>query len=184
MPRQTASRVAKRPIILPDGVKIDLDSDRVTVKGPRGTLDQPLSPLVEVKLVDGRIEVTQVEATKPSKAMSGLIRSLIQNMVTGVSAGFTRILEINGVGFRAEVTGDGLTLNIGYSNPVQFPLPAGVEATVDKNTRITLSGIDKQLVGQTAARIRALRPPEPYKGKGIKYAEEQIRRKVGKAGVK
>jgi large subunit ribosomal protein L6 len=184
MPRQTASRIGKRPIPLPEGVKIDLGPDKVTVQGPRGTLSQVLSPLVTVSVADGQVQVTQVEMTKPSKAMSGLIRSLIQNMVTGVSAGFSRVLEINGVGFRAEAAGDRLTLNVGYSNPVQFPLPAGVEATVDKNTRITLSGIDKQLVGQTAARIRALRPPEPYKGKGIKYAEEQIRRKVGKAGVK
>ncbi len=184
MPRQTASRVAKRPIALPAGVKVDLDPEKVTVQGPRGTLKQALSPLVEVNVADGQVQVTQVEATKPSKAMSGLIRSLIQNMVTGVSAGFSRVLEINGVGFRAEAAGGRLTLNIGYSNPVQFNLPDGVEATVDKNTRITLSGIDKQLVGQTAARIRALRPPEPYKGKGIKYAEEQLRRKVGKAGVK
>jgi len=184
MPKHTASRVAKRPIQLPDGVEIELSPTRITVKGPRGKLGQDLSPLVAVAMEDKRITVGQVVQTKPSKAMSGLIRSLIQNMVIGVSVGFTRILEITGVGFRAEAQGDKLTLNIGYSNPVEFGLPPGIEAAVDKNTRITLRGIDKQLVGQTAARIRALRPPEPYKGKGIKYAEEQIRRKVGKSGVK
>ncbi|MBU0513242.1 MAG: 50S ribosomal protein L6 [Proteobacteria bacterium] len=184
MPRHTASRVAKRPVGLPDGVEIELSPTGITVKGPLGTLRQDLSPLVAVTMEDKRIKVGQTEETKPAKAMSGLIRSLIQNMVTGVSVGFTRVLEITGVGFRAETKGDKLTLNIGYSNPVEFGLPPGVEAAVKKNTRITLRGIDKQLLGQTAARIRALRPPEPYKGKGIKYAEEQIRRKVGKAGVK
>ena len=184
MATMTQSRVAKRPVTVPSGVKVDVNNGQVIVTGPKGKLQETVSPLVDVAVDSDQVRITRREETKQAKAMSGLYRSLIQNMVTGVSDGFVRVLEINGVGYRAEVKGSKLVLQLGYSNPVEFDIPKGIEAAVDKNTKVTVSGIDRQLVGETAARIRALRRPEPYKGKGIKYAEERIRRKVGKAGVK
>ncbi len=178
------SRVGKQPVILPSGVEVAIDEAKIEVKGPKGALSRELHPLVRVSQQDGKLTVSPVEDSLKARGLWGLFRSLINNMVLGVSQGYSRVLEINGVGYRAEIAGDTLKLALGFSHPVEFKLPEGITASVEKNTVITLSGIDKELLGQTAATIRAFRPPEPYKGKGIKYAEETIRRKVGKAGVK
>lgn len=178
------SRVGKQPVGLPQGVDVKIDGQKVEVKGPKGSLSREFHELVEVEQADGELRVKPREESQTARAMWGLTRSLLNNMVVGVSAGFTRVLEINGVGYRAEMKGEVLNLALGFSHPVEFPLPTGISAAVEKNTQITLTGIDKELLGLTAARIRAFRPPEPYKGKGVKYAEETIRRKVGKAGIK
>jgi len=178
------SRVGKQPVTVPDGVQITLDEAKIEVKGPKGALSRELHPMVRVSQEDGNIVVAPVDDSLKARGLWGLFRSLIQNMVTGVSQGYSKVLEINGVGYRAEAAGSTLKLTLGFSHPVEFALPEGISASVEKNTIVTLSGIDKELLGQTAATIRAFRPPEPYKGKGIKYAEETIRRKVGKAGVK
>ena len=176
------SRVGKQPVILPSGVEVALDEGKIEVKGPKGALSRELHPLVKISQEEGKLIVAPADDSLKARGLWGLFRSLINNMVMGVSQGFSRVLEINGVGYRAEASGSTLKLTLGFSHPVEFALPEGIGATVDKNTIITLSGIDKELLGQTAATIRAFRPPEPYKGKGIKYAEETIRRKVGKAG--
>jgi large subunit ribosomal protein L6 len=178
------SRVGKMPVKLPSGVEVKIDGPKLQIKGPKGSLQRVLNPLVSVSVADGQMLVKPVDDSLKARGMWGLYRTLLQNMVRGVSQGFKRVLEINGVGYRAEATGKALKLTLGFSHPVEFPLPAGVAAAVEKNTVITLTGIDNEVLGQTAATIRAFRPPEPYKGKGIKYAEETIRRKVGKAGVK
>ncbi|HEC31022.1 MAG TPA: 50S ribosomal protein L6 [Deltaproteobacteria bacterium] len=176
--------MGKLPIPIPKGVEVKLTENKITVKGTKGTLSQSIHPAVIVKVDDGVITVKNRYENKFSRSLWGLTRSLINNMVEGVTKGFTKVLEINGVGYRADVQNRVLNLTIGFSHPVEFRLPDGIEASVDKQNRITISGIDKALVGQTAARIRALRPCDPYKAKGIKYADEQIRRKVGKSGVK
>ncbi len=177
------SRIGKRPVPIPDGVQVKLENDLLTVKGPKGELKRKIHPKVQVKIDSGSVEVTVEETSREIKALHGLFRVLIDNMVTGVSKGFEKSLEIVGVGYRAEVSGRSIIFNLGYSHPINFPLPEGVDAKIDK-TRITLSGIDKELVGLTAAKIRDLRKPEPYKGKGIKYEDEIIRRKAGKTGAK
>lgn len=174
------SRIGKNPIQIPKGVSVNVGGDVVTVKGPKGQLQMDLHPAVTVVAEGNEVVCTRHDETRQSRAAHGLIRAQTANMVRGVSEGFTRRLEINGVGYRAEVSGKKLTLQLGYSHPIEFPLPEGVTAAVDKN-QVVLSGIDKQKLGATAATIRAFRPPEPYKGKGIKYAEETILRKVGKA---
>ena len=176
------SRIGKKPIELPKGVTVTLEGDKIKVKGPKGELSRGVPPLVAVKVEQDKVTIDRSSGDRKGRAMHGLARSLVQNMVTGVSTGFTRELEINGVGYRADVKQGVLNLALGYSHPLELFLPDGVEAKVEKN-RITLSGIDKEALGQIAAVIRGQRSPEPYKGKGIKYAEEQIRRKVGKAGV-
>ena len=178
------SRVGKQPVSLPSGVEVALDESKIEVKGPKGVLSRELHPLVKISQEEGKITVAPVDDSLKARGLWGLFRSLINNMVVGVSQGYTKVLEINGVGYRAEAAGNVLKLTLGFSHPVDFALPEGISASVEKNTIVTLSGIDKELLGQTAATIRAFRPPEPYKGKGIKYAEETIRRKVGKAGVK
>lgn len=178
------SRVGKKSIPVPGKVNISYKDKLITVKGEKGTLSRTLHPLVDLNIEDGIIRVTLNETTRNSMALQGLTRSLIAGMIEGVDKGFERVLEIQGIGYRAEASGKRMTLNIGYSNPVNFNLPEGIDASVDKNNIIRLSGIDKQLLGETAAAIRRLRPPEPYKGKGIKYAEERIRRKAGKTGTK
>lgn len=178
------SRVGKQPVSLPQGVDVKINGQDVQVKGPKGTLNRRFHDLVEIQQADGELRVKPRETSQTARAMWGLSRALLNNMVLGVSQGFTRVLEINGVGYRAELKGDTINLALGFSHPVEFKLPSGISAAVEKNTQITLTGIDKELLGLTAARIRAFRPPEPYKGKGIKYAEETIRRKVGKAGIK
>jgi large subunit ribosomal protein L6 len=169
---------------VPQGVTIDYKMPKLTVKGPKATLSRDIHPKVELVFEDSVILVKPVDESREARALWGLTRSLVNNMVVGVSTGFTRVLEVIGVGYRADVQGNGLNLALGYSHPIQFPLPEGITAEVDKQNRITLHGADKELLGLTAARIRALRKPEPYKGKGVKYAEETVQRKVGKAGGK
>lgn len=176
------SRIGKKPIPLPEGVKVQVSSDTVTVSGALGTLTRPLPPRVTLEVNGHQILVKPVDDSRLSKAYWGLARTLVSNMVTGVSQGFTRVLELVGTGYKVESKGDSLLFSIGYSNPVNFPLPKGITATVEKATRLELKGADKELLGQTAANIRSLRPPDAYKGKGIRYAGEQLRRKVGKAG--
>jgi large subunit ribosomal protein L6 len=179
------SRIGKQPIQLPSGVKVNLRGLEIEVTGTKGTLKRELPSGVMVEVTDGNILVSP-EATrgKKARALQGLARTLINNMVLGVTNGYTKVLEITGVGYRADVRGNTLHLSLGYSHPIEYKLPKGIEAAVDKQNRITLSGIDKELLGMTAANIRDFRRCEPYKGKGIKYADEVIRRKVGKTGVK
>ena len=175
------SRIGKQPIPVPAGVTITLDPGRVKVQGPKGTLAAAVSSLVDLKVEGSVLNVARREDTREARSVHGLTRKLVANMVVGVSEGFRRVLEINGVGYRAEAKGNTIQLALGYSHPIVFPLPQGVQAKVDKQTVVTLEGADRQVLGETAAAIRKLRPPEPYKGKGIKYAEEKIRRKAGKA---
>lgn len=175
------SRVGKKPLPLPKGVSVTLDPATIAVKGPKGTLSVDRNEHIDVaQEEDGTLVFTPKSESKQAKAAHGLMRALCANLVHGVSQGFTRELEINGVGYRAEVKGDTVTFQLGYSHPIDFKLPAGISAKVEKNL-LTLAGIDKAVLGQTAAKIRGLRPPEPYKGKGVKYKEETILRKVGKA---
>jgi len=174
------SRIGKKPVAVPNGVTVSIDGQTVKVKGPKGELQTKLVDLVDVKLEDGQVVVSPVDQTKPARSAWGMSRTLVANLITGVTDGFTRKLEINGVGYRAAVQGQGLQLNLGYSHDVVYPIPQGIEIKTPKPTEIEISGIDKQRVGQVAAEIRGWRPPEPYKGKGIKYAEETIFRKEGK----
>jgi large subunit ribosomal protein L6 len=178
------SRVGKRPIEIPSGVTVDYAPPLMTVKGGKGTLERTLPPKVNVDIDSRLITVRPMDESREARAMWGLTRTLVSNMVRGVSNGFTKELEIVGVGYRADLRGDTIALSLGFSHPVEFKLPDGISATVDRQTRIVLQGADKELLGLTAARIRALRRPEPYKGKGIRYANEVVRRKVGKAGAK
>ena len=177
------SRIGKKPIEIPKTVSIDLKDDLLTVKGPKGQLHRKIHPKVTVKNDDGQILVTVSEETKESGSLHGLYRALVANMVTGVSQGFEKILDIVGVGYRAELSGRMVTLHLGYSHPINYELPEGIDAKVEK-TRITLHGIDKEKLGGAAAKMRSFRKPEPYKGKGVKYADEIIRRKAGKTGAK
>jgi large subunit ribosomal protein L6 len=180
------SRIGKKLISLPDKVSVDVKGAKVIVKGPKGTLEKSFVPTgISVKIEGKTLQVVSDSQERLARAKQGMTRALINNMVMGVTNGFTRDLEITGVGYKAELTGkDKLTLALGFSHPVVFPLPAGISAVVDpKQTKITLSGIDRELLGQTAANLRGKKPPEPYKGKGIKYAEERIRMKEGKAGA-
>jgi large subunit ribosomal protein L6 len=177
------SRIGKLPIAVPSGVNVTLADDEVTVKGPKGELHQPiLSQRVEVKLQDGKVVVERRGEAREFRAAHGLTRTLIYNMVEGVSKGFRRSLEIQGVGYRAAKSGEKLNLSLGYSHPVVFEPPKGITLSVEGQNKIHIDGIDKQKVGQVAAEIRSLRAPEPYKGKGIRYEGEVIRKKLGKAG--
>lgn len=178
------SRVGKKPISIPEKVKITYQGGKLTVQGQKGKLSRSIHPAVTIKIEDGVLSVQPLKLDKSSQALRGLTRSLIKNMVIGVDTGFERVLEINGIGYRAEVKGQTVVLNLGYSHPINFALPEGVSAAVERNNVIKLAGIDKEVLGQTAASIRRLRPPEPYKGKGIKFAEEYVRRKAGKTGTK
>ena len=175
------SRIGRLVISIPEGVKVNVEERAVHVEGPKGKLRTELPPGIQVKVEGSQLRVGRENDERKLKALHGLSRKLIANMVEGASRGFSRVLEINGVGYRAEVKGAELHLTLGYSHPVLFPLPPGITATVERQTVVTLHGADKQLLGKTAAMIRALRPPEPYKGKGIKYREEVIQRKAGKA---
>jgi len=177
------SRIGKMPIPIPKGVQVDLKDDLLFVKGPKGQLQRKIHPKVKIDTADGQIIVTVIEQSRESNAFQGLFRSLIANMVHGVSQGFERSLEIVGVGYRAELSGRTATFHLGYSHPINFDLPEGVDAQIDR-TRVTLTSIDKELLGQTAATIRGFRKPEPYKGKGVKYVDEVIKRKAGKTGAK
>lgn len=174
------SRIGRLPITIPSGVKISIVDQHITVNGPKGKLDWVVPHPIAIKEVESQIVVERPNDERKNRALHGTSRALIANMVQGVTQGYQRKLEINGVGYRANVQGSTLNLELGYSHPVKYLLPDGVKAEVEANTRITLSSIDKRLLGQTAAEVRELRPPEPYKGKGIKYADEHIRRKVGK----
>jgi large subunit ribosomal protein L6 len=178
------SRVGKKPIPLPDKVKLTYQGDSITVEGQKGKLDRILHPATRLKIEDRLVNVTIETNTRENMALQGLTRSLVANMITGVDKGFEKVLQINGIGYRGEVKGKTIVFNLGYSHPIDFPLPEGINAEINRANEIKLSGIDKELLGQTAASIRMLRPPEPYKGKGIKYAEEYIQRKAGKTGAK
>ena len=178
------SRVGKKPITVPEKAQISYKDRVITVKGEKGSLAREIHPGVELEIEGNVITVAIPHQDKTSRALQGMTRSLVANMVTGVTNGFKRVLEINGIGYRAESKGKSILFNLGYSHPIDFALPEGIAAEVDKKNVITLTGIDKEVLGQTAASIRQLRPPEPYKGKGIKYAEERIQKKAGKTGTK
>ncbi|QLE55573.1 50S ribosomal protein L6 [Nostoc sp. TCL26-01] len=176
------SRIGKRPITIPTKVQVTIDGTKVVVKGPKGELSRDLPPNVLVSQEGEILQVTRRDETRTSRQLHGLSRTLVANMVEGVSQGFQRRLEIQGVGYRAQVQGRNLVLNMGYSHQVQIEPPEGIQFAVENNTNVIVSGYDKEIVGNTAAKIRAVRPPEPYKGKGIRYAGEVVRRKAGKTG--
>ncbi|MFC2038130.1 50S ribosomal protein L6 [Chloroflexota bacterium] len=177
------SRIGKKPITLPDKVQVDVHGSHVTVKGPRGELNRSFHPDMTIELDGGVLQVQRPTDHRTHKALHGLTRSLLANMVTGVSEGYAKVLEIVGTGYRAEKQGENLILHLGYSHPVEFDAPEGISFEVPRGGRVvTVQGIDKELVGEIAARIRRQRPPEPYKGKGVRYQGEYVRRKAGKAG--
>jgi len=178
------SRIGRMLIKIPDGVKVDVGNSLVKANGPKGHLTQKVPPGIVVSVEKDTVAISNKSNHKNSNALHGLTRSLIDNMITGVSKGFEKSLELVGIGYRAELKGSSLHLSLGYSHPVHFELPKGITAMVEKQTKITLEGIDKQLVGETAAVIRNFKKPEPYKGKGIKYIDEIIKRKLGKKGIK
>ena len=178
------SRVGKLPIEIPKGVKVNLNNSVVEVEGPKGKLTQEIKGDISLNIEDSQVVVECNSQTKQNRSYHGLYRKLLQNMVTGVSNGFSKTLLINGVGYRAELKGKILALNLGYSNMIEFMINDDVSVNLEGNNKVIISGIDKQKVGQAAAEIRSLRPPEPYKGKGIVYENENLRRKIGKSGVK
>jgi large subunit ribosomal protein L6 len=178
------SRIGKLPIEIPKGVEVSLQETHISVKGPKGTLSRTLMSEIALEVTDGKIVFSKKEESIRSRSAYGLTRTLVNNMVIGVTKGFEKALEINGVGYRAEAKGDVLNLTLGYSHPIAFQLPAGISVEVDKMTKLLVKGIDKEVVGATAAKIRSFRGPEPYKGKGVKYATETILRKAGKTGKK
>lgn len=178
------SRIGNQPIPVPKGVKLDINGSHVKVVGPKGTLERNIRPEIGLQEEGGTLIVVRKDNSKRTDAFSGLTRTLVNNMIVGVDKGFQKKLSIEGVGYRAEVKGSVLNLSVGYSNPVEFDLPQGVTAEVDKANNVTLDCIDKELLGETAAKIRAVRPPEPYKGKGIRYTDEYIARKAGKSASK
>ncbi|MDY6854818.1 MAG: 50S ribosomal protein L6 [Thermodesulfobacteriota bacterium] len=178
------SRIGRQPIPVPKGVEITLKGASVKIKGPKGELSQSINERINLSYDNEKILVDRINDNKKDKALQGLTRSLISNMVKGVTKGFEKKLNIVGIGYRAELKGNMLNLNLGYSHPIEFLLPKGINATVEKQVNITIEGIDKQLVGEVAAKIRSFKTPEPYKGKGILYSDEKIRRKIGKAGIK
>jgi len=177
------SRIGKQPINVPDKVEVKLAGNQVQVKGPKGQLSYTFKNLVKIEQADKALNVTPADESTEARSLWGLSRTILSNMVTGVTTGFTRTLEFNGVGYKAAVSGSNLTLNLGYSHPIDYKLPVGVEAKVEKNS-IIFSGSDKELVGFVAAQVRSFREPEPYKGKGLKYSDETIIRKAGKTGAK
>jgi large subunit ribosomal protein L6 len=177
------SRIGKKPIVIPSGVKIEILGPDVTVIGPKGSLKQSIVPGIKIQVHENELTVVTENESRKIRSFQGLTRSLLANMIQGVSEGNKKVLEISGLGYKAELDGSTIVLNLGYSHAVRFALPEGITASIEKNTIVTLSGIDKQKVGQVAANIREVRKPEPYKGKGIRYAGEKIRRKAGKAGA-
>ncbi len=179
------SRIGKKPIQIPAKVTITLNSESLTVDGPKGTLTRSLNPAVKISIEDGILRVfSNNSEDRKTVALQGMYRALIQNMVTGVTNGYEKTLLLSGIGYRAELNDKTIILSVGYSNPVNFQLPEGISAKIDKNTQITLSSIDKENLGETAANIRRIRPPEPYKGKGIMYSDETIIKKAGKSAAK
>lgn len=177
------SRVGLKPITLPDGVSVRQDGANLLINGPKGELSSPVPPGISLVEEDGSVRFERADDNKQTRAYHGLARALAANAVTGVHEGFERRLLIEGIGYRAKMEGKSLVLQLGFSHPVNFPVPEGIEISVEDQTKVTVSGADKQLVGETAARIRRLRPPEPYKGKGVRYADEIVKKKVGKSGV-
>jgi large subunit ribosomal protein L6 len=177
------SRVGKRPVAIPDGVTVSVSGDTVSVKGPKGQLSERVPAAIAVAVEGGEVQVTRPDDRKSTRALHGLARALVANMVTGVTSQFSKELEIQGVGYRAEVQGKKLVLSVGYSHTVEMPVPEGIKVSVDRNVVVKIEGSDRQQVGQFAANIRSVRPPEPYKGKGIRYMGEHVRRKVGKAAT-
>jgi large subunit ribosomal protein L6 len=175
------SRIGKQPITIPDKVTVTANNGTVVVKGPLGNLERPLHALVSVAVADGVVTVSRQNDGREARSLHGLFRALIANMVTGVTKGFEKKLELIGVGYRADVQGKKLVLALGFSHPINFPIPEGITVQVDKQTRLSISGSSAERVGETAAEIRRLRPPEPYKGKGVRYADEVVRKKAGKA---
>jgi len=177
------SRIGRLPVVVPQGVNVEIKGTLVKVKGPKGELERVFPAAMKISLKDGEIIVTRPSDQKEHRALHGMTRAIINNMVVGVSTGFEKILEVNGVGYRAEMKGKNIVLHVGYSHPVEFEPPKGITFDWDARSRqIKITGYDKEIVGQVAANIRKVRPPEPYKGKGIKYIDERIRRKAGKAG--
>ncbi len=176
------SRIGKKPVPLPKGVKVKMEEGKLVVTGPRGTLTQVMPPRVNINIGAQEIVVEPQDDSRLTRSYWGLARTLVANMVTGSTDGFTKVLELVGTGYKVEAKGDALVFSVGYSNPVEFPLPKGITAKVEKANRIEITGANREQLGQTVAVIRRLRPPDPYKGKGIKFAGEVIRRKVGKAG--
>jgi large subunit ribosomal protein L6 len=181
------SRIGKKPVVIPPGVQVHVEGSLVRVEGPKGKLAEPMPPGLRAAVADGHVMITREGDDRKVRALHGLARALVANMVAGVKEGFQKKLEIVGIGYRAQLQGRNMQLSLGFSHPVIFPLPEGITAEIDKQTQITLRGAHKALLGETAAKLRALRKPDPYKGKGIKYVDEVIRRKVGKkagAGAK
>jgi large subunit ribosomal protein L6 len=176
------SRIGKKPILIPSGVTVTVEGSNVTVKGPKGELFQRIRPEIAVKISDSQVTFEVARETKETNAFWGLSRALVANMIKGVTEGFEKKLELVGVGYRVKPNGNGITLTVGFSHPVDFPAPEGIKLEVLDQNNLTISGADRQMVGQVAAKIRKIRKPEPYKGKGIKYAGEVIRRKAGKSG--
>ena len=178
------SRIGKKPVTVPQGVTLDLKGSEVAVKGPKGELRRTLHPEMQLALADGTFTVARPSEEPRHKALHGLTRTLVQNMIDGVSKGFVKTLEIQGVGYKAEAKPYGVNLVVGFSHPVKYEAPKGIKITVENNTTVKIEGADKEKVGQVAAELRAVRPPEPYKGKGVRYQGEQVRRKAGKTGAK
>lgn len=177
------SRIGKLPVSIPAGVTVTVDGNTVKVKGPKGELARELRAPITVKVENNNVVVGRPDDSKPAKSLHGLSRTLVSNMIDGVTKGYEKKLHIEGVGFKAEMQGTTLSLNIGYTHIIKYPVPTGIKIAIDKNVDLTVSGIDKELVGQTAAKIRAFREPDVYKGKGIRYLGEKLRTKVGKAGA-
>jgi large subunit ribosomal protein L6 len=177
------SRIGKKPVEVPKGVSVERVDGGVRVKGPHGTITERLPAMIDVAIEEGVVKLSRRDDRKPTRALHGLARALVANMVRGVTQPFVRELEIQGVGYRADVSGKTLRIAMGFSHPVEVPIPEGIKASVDKNVMVRLEGVNRQQLGQFAADLRGIRPPEPYKGKGIRYVGERVRRKVGKAGA-
>ena len=177
------SRVGRTPIAIPDGVTVSVSGETVSVKGPKGQLSERVPAEISVAVEGGQVQVKRPDDRAPTRALHGLTRALVANMVKGVTSQFSKELEIQGVGYRAEAKGKTLVLSVGYSHPVEMPVPEGLQVSVDRNVVVKIEGANRQQVGQFAANVRSVRPPEPYKGKGIRYVDEQVRRKVGKAAT-
>ncbi len=178
------SRIGKRPVHIPKEVTVTREGNVLTMKGPKGTLTRGFPEAVQIEITDGALVVTPKDQSRQARSLHGLVRTLIHNMVVGVHQGFTKELQIFGTGYRADMKGNAVVLSLGYSHPVEFPLPEGVKGSVEKQVTIKLESADRELLGLTAAKLKAIRPVEPYKGKGIRYSDEVVRRKVGKAGSK
>ncbi|WP_290924579.1 50S ribosomal protein L6 [Halodesulfovibrio sp.] len=177
------SRIGKQPVAIPSGVEVKIAGEAINVKGPKGSISTPVEATLNYEIADGNVVITRKDESRVARAQHGLRRTLVANCIEGVSKGFSKTLEVNGVGYKVAVKGKNVELAVGFSHPVVMPLPEGLEAKAEGN-KLTISGIDKQLVGEFAATVRRVRPPEPYKGKGIKYDNEQIRRKAGKSAGK